>query len=212
MKLPLFPLQSVFFPGEKVPLHIFEERYKELIQDCRSNALTFGIPVYIHDNIAYGIEVQLMEVVTTYENGAMDIVCVARQVFKILTFDNEMEGKSYAGGVVQFLDNINDGEKAEKIEVLAHLEELYALMDVPFTQIPVEIFNSYLLAHKMGLSYEQEYHLLQLSRESERLNFIKAHLLATIKVLQDVNRTKELIDMNGHFRNFDPLDFKDFKL
>lgn len=212
MKLPLFPLRSVFFPGEKVPLHIFEERYKELIQDCRSNALTFGIPVYIYDNISYGIEVQLMEVVTTYETGAMDIVCVARQVFKILTFDKEMEGKGYAGGVVQFLDNINDAEKEEKIEVLAHLEELYALMEVPFTDIPVELFNSYLLAHKMGLSYEQEYQLLQLSRESERLRFIKKHLLATIKVLRDVNKTKELIDMNGHFRNFDPLDFKDFKL
>lgn len=212
MRLPLFPLQSVFFPGEKVPLHIFEERYKQLIDDCKTHALTFGIPVYIKDNISYGIEVQLMEVVTTYENGEMDIVCVARQIFKILTFDNEMDGKAYAGGVVQFLDNINDGENSEKMEVLALLEELYALMDVPFTQIPFEVFNSYLLAHKMGLSYEQEYQLLQLSRESERLSFIKTHLLATIKVLQQVNKTKDLIDMNGHFRNFDPLDFKDFRL
>ena len=53
MKLPFFPLQSVFFPGEKVPLHIFEERYKQLINDCRKEAITFGIPVYIDDNIAY---------------------------------------------------------------------------------------------------------------------------------------------------------------
>jgi hypothetical protein len=142
----------------------------------------------------------------------MDIVCVARQVFKILTFDNEMHGKAYAGGIVQFLDNINDGENSEKKEVIILLEELYGLMDVPYTQIPFEIFNSYILAHKMGLSYEQEYQLLQLSRESERLSFIKAHLQATIKVLQQVNKTKELIDMNGHFRNFDPLDFKDFRL
>ena len=43
MRLPLFPLQSVFFPGETVPLHIFEERYKELIQDCRNEAITFGM-------------------------------------------------------------------------------------------------------------------------------------------------------------------------
>ena len=46
MKLPLFPLQSVFYPGETVPLHIFEDRYKQLINDCRKEALTFGIPVY----------------------------------------------------------------------------------------------------------------------------------------------------------------------
>ena len=68
------------------------------------------------------------------------------------------------------------------------------------------------LAHKMGLSFEQEYQLLQLPRESERLSFIKSHLIGTIAVLKEVQRTKELIDMNGHFRNFDPLDFKDFKV
>ncbi|MEM7381103.1 MAG: LON peptidase substrate-binding domain-containing protein, partial [Bacteroidota bacterium] len=169
MKLPFFPLQSVFFPGEKVPLHIFEERYKQLINDCKSEAITFGIPVYINDSIAYGTEVQLVEVVNTYEGGAMDVVCVARQVFKVLTFDNEMEGKLYAGGIVQFLDNVNDGEKTAKREVLTKLEELYNLMDVPFTPVPVDLFNSYILAHKMGLSFEQEYQLLQLARESERL-------------------------------------------
>ena len=102
MKLPFFPLQSVFFPGETVPLHIFEERYKQLIHDCREEAITFGIPVYIYDSMAYGTEVQLVEVVTTYESGEMDVVCVARQVFKVLTFDHRMEGKRYAGGVVQF--------------------------------------------------------------------------------------------------------------
>lgn len=212
MKLPLFPLQSVFFPGEQVPLHIFEERYKQLIRDCRSNAITFGIPVYIDDSIAYGTEVQLVEVVNTYESGAMDVICVARQVFKVLTFDNEMEGKQYAGGVIQFLDNINDGDKKDKEEVLMKIEELYRMMDVPFTPIPVEQFNSFVLAHKMGLSYDQEYQLLQIAKESERLSFIKSHLFGTIQVLKEVNRTKELIDMNGHFKNFDPLDFKDFDL
>ena len=212
MKLPLFPLQSVFFPGEKVPLHIFEERYKQLINDCRNNAITFGIPVYIHDSIAYGTEVQLVEVVNTYESGAMDVICVARQVFKVLTFDNELEGKQYAGGVVQFLDNVNDGLKTEKEVVLAKIEELYKIMDVPFSQIEVDKFNSFVLAHKMGLSFEQEYQLLQIEKESERLSFIKSHLLGTIQVLHEVNKTKELIDMNGHFKNFDPLDFKDFNL
>ena len=142
----------------------------------------------------------------------MDVICVARQVFRVLTFDNEMEGKQYAGGVVQFLDNINDGIKTDKQEVLTKIEELYNIMDVPFSPIPVEKFNSFVLAHKMGLSYEQEYQLLQMEKESERLSFIRSHLLGTIQVLNEVNRTKELIDMNGHFKNFDPLDFKDFKL
>lgn len=205
-------MQSVFFPGDTVPLHIFEERYKQLINDCRTEATTFGIPVYINKSIAFGTEVQLVEVVTTYENGEMDVLCVARQVFKVLTFDLEMTGKLYAGGVVQFLDNVNDGDLDIKKEVLERLKALYGHMGVPFGDIPPDKFGSFMLAHKMGLSFEQEYELLQMARESDRLNYINAHLLGTVKVLREVNRTKELIEQNGHFRNFDPLDFKDFSL
>ncbi|MEO1012621.1 MAG: LON peptidase substrate-binding domain-containing protein [Bacteroidota bacterium] len=212
MKLPLFPLRSVFFPGETVPLHIFEERYRQLIHDCKNEAVTFGIPVYIYDGVAFGTEVQLVEIVTTYGGGEMDVVCVARQVFKIITFDQEMEGKLYAGGIVEFLDNLRDADTKMKKDVLQGIEELYDLMGVPYTEIPVEKFNSFILGHKMGLSFEQEYQLLQMPRESERLAFIKAHLMATITVLKEVDRTKRNIEMNGDFRNFDPLDFKDFKI
>lgn len=212
MKLPFFPLQTVFYPGETVPLHIFEERYKQLINDCRSDAVTFGIPVYINDRIDYGTEVQLVEVVTTYENGSMDIVCVARQVFKVISFDSEMEGKQYAGGEVQFLDSVNDGDVAVKEEVLKKIDELYELMGVIFDPVPVDKFNTYMLAHKMGFSFDQEYELLQITRESDRLAYILEHLTSTIGVLQQVDRTKAMIEMNGHFRNFDPLDFKDFEI
>ena len=52
---------------------------------------------------AYGTEVQLVEVVNTYEEGEMDVVCVARQVFKVMSFENSLDGKLYAGGNVQYL-------------------------------------------------------------------------------------------------------------
>lgn len=212
MKLPLFPLKSVFFPGETVPLHIFEERYKQLVNDCRKEALTFGIPVYINDTISYGTEVQLVEVVNTYGNGEMDVVCVARQVFKVLSFEKQMSGKLYGGGDVEFLDMENDADDALRKEVLQKVEALYDLMDVPFTQTSPKQFNSYSLAHKMGLSFEQEYELLLMQKESDRLNFIKSHLDATTSILYEVNRTKGVIEMNGHFKNFDPLDFHEFKI
>ena len=211
MKLPLFPLQSVFFPGETVPLHIFEDRYKQLINDCRLEAVTFGIPVYIDNAIAFGTEVQLVEVVTTYENGEMDVICVARQVFRILSFEQQLEGKLYAGGEVEFLDMEYGTDEGLRREVLDKLEMLYNLMDVPYGQIEPKQFNSFTLAHKMGLSFGQEYQLLQIPKETDRLLFIKKHLDTTIKVLEEVNRTKTLIELNGHFKNFDPLDFKNFK-
>ncbi|MEM0931094.1 MAG: LON peptidase substrate-binding domain-containing protein [Bacteroidota bacterium] len=212
MKIPLFPLQSVFFPGETVPLHIFEERYKQLINDCQNESLTFGIPVFINNTIAYGTEVQLVEVVNSYEGGEMDVVCIARQVFRILSFENQMDGKLYAGGEVEFLDMENDADETLRKDVLDKVEKLYELMDVPFTKTSPKQFNSYSLAHKMGLSFEQEYKLLKISKETDRLLFIKDHLLTTTTVLEEVNRTKAMIELNGHFKNFDPLDFKDFKI
>ncbi|WP_375325034.1 LON peptidase substrate-binding domain-containing protein [Flagellimonas sp. GZD32] len=212
MKLPLFPLQSVFYPGETVPLHIFEERYKQLINDCRKEAMTFGIPVFINNKISYGTEVQLVEVVNTYDSGEMDVVCVARQVFKVLSFEEFMDGKLYAGGEIEFLDMENDADDNLRFEVIQKVEELYQIMDVPFTKIAPKQFNSYTLAHKMGLSFQQEYELLLMPKETDRLNFIKSHLEATAQVLNEVNRTKSVIEMNGHFKNFDPLNFQDFKL
>ena len=211
-QLPLFPLQIVVFPGEEFRLHIFEERYKQLINDCRAEAITFGIPVFIDNAIQYGVEVQLVEVVNTYENGEMDVVCVARQVFKVLTFDNEMDGKLYAGGIVEFLESDNDAETSYRKLVFDKIKKLYQLMSIQFPSTPFEKFNSYAFAHKMGLSFEQEYELLQLTNETERLEYINTHLDTTITVLEQIDRTKAVIEMNGHFKNFDPLDFKDFKV
>lgn len=212
MRIPLFPLQTVFFPGETVPLHIFEERYKELIRDCQQEAMTFGIPVYIDNTISFGTEVQLKEIVNTYADGSMDVVCVARQVFRVVSFQPEMTGKSYPGGEVHFPEPIQDADSAQKEAVMEAARELYRLMDLPFPQIKPEVFNSFTLAHKMGLSFQQEYQLLQLVSEKVRLQFLLDHLSQTARVLQQLNHTRELIEMNGHFRNFDPLDFKDYKL
>jgi len=210
--LPMLPLPSVFYPGDTVVLHIFEDRYKELVHDCRDEAVTFGIPVFTDNNVAYGTEVQLVEIVNTYEGGVMDISCVGRQVFKVITFDDRMDGKLYAGGQVEFFDNVNDGTDAVKKEVLSGLKELYRIMELPFTPIPIKKFNSYVLAHKMGLSFQQEYDLLQLAKESQRLSFINNHLNITVGVLQSIDRTKKSIKMNGDFKNFGPLDFEGFHI
>ncbi|WP_036152882.1 LON peptidase substrate-binding domain-containing protein [Maribacter forsetii] len=212
MRLPLFPLQSIFFPGETVPLHVFEDRYKQLIQDCRNEAITFGIPVFINNKMEYGVEVQLVEVVTTYESGEMDVVCVARQVFKLLAFDNVMDDKLYAGGIVKLLEYDYEASEEKKQTIINGIEQLYAIMDVPYTKLNVKEFNSFTLAHKIGLSFEQEYQLLQIPTENDRLNFISLHLTSTITVLSEVNRTKKTIELNGHFKNFDPLDFKDLEI
>ncbi|MCO5724038.1 LON peptidase substrate-binding domain-containing protein [Robiginitalea marina] len=212
MKLPLFPLQSVFFPGETVPLHIFEERYKQLMHDCLREAMTFGIPVYVDNTLSFGTEVQLKEVVNTYKDGSMDVVCVARQAFRLVSFQPVWPRKLYPGGEVRFLDPIQDADPALTEAVIEACKHLYRLMELPFEPVRREVFNSFTLAHKMGLSFQQEYQLLQLASEKVRLQFLLDHLKQTILVLGQLQQTRERIEMNGHFRNFDPLDFKDYKV
>src|SRR5215203_4825288 len=83
--IPIFPLSVVVYPGEKLPLHIFEPRYKQLIRECHELKKPFGIPTVIKNNVQeMGTLVMLHDIVKEYENGEMDIRTEGLQVFRIL--------------------------------------------------------------------------------------------------------------------------------
>ena len=68
--VPVFPLNIVVFPGETLNLHIFEERYKQLINECFSEKKPFGIPSVLNENIAEtGTLAEVEEIVKKYEDG-----------------------------------------------------------------------------------------------------------------------------------------------
>ncbi|EIJ40794.1 peptidase S16, lon domain protein [Galbibacter orientalis DSM 19592] len=205
--IPLFPLQIVVFPTEVLPLHIFEERYKQLINDCKRRGLNFGIPTFLEGKLSYGTEVKLEEIVKNYDNGSMDILCKGIRTFKVDKFFNPIPNKLYAGGEVQFFENKDDSTLEEYSEVIALIKQLYAIIGVSAHNIQIETFNSFLFAHKIGMSIGEEYQLLEIVSEWERVQFIKAHLLKVLPILNQVNDTRKLIQMNGHFKNLDPLKF-----
>ena len=211
-RLALFPLQTIVYPGEKLPLHIFEKRYKQLIDDCENSGITFGIPVYMDNHLEYGTEMELVETMRKYESGARDIICQGLRVFRITEFDHNEKGKFYAGGDVEFLEDKDDSSETFKNQLLELIFELYVHLEVPRPIIDVPSFNSYTLAHKIGLSQQQEYSLLKITSEKARQEFLVNHLLITIPIVQEMNRTKQIIELNGHFRNYDPLDFREFRL
>jgi Lon protease-like protein len=211
-RLALFPLKSVVFPGEKLPLHIFEERYIQLIEDCERTENHFGIPVYINDHLEFGTEMKLSKVVRNYDSGAKDIICKGLRVFRVKKFESKEPGKLYAGGDVEFLKDREESTRALKKQLLDLIYELYHHLEVPRPIIDISGFKSYSLAHKIGLSLEQEYTLLKLTSEKARQEYLINHLLITIPIVQEMNRTKQIIELNGHFRNYDPLDFTEFRL
>lgn len=212
VKLALFPLQVVVFPGEVLPLHIFEERYKQLISDCEMAGTTFGIPVYFNRRLEFGTEVRLEKVVQSYTSGAKDILCRGLRIFRIIDFEHEAPGKTYAGGDVEFIDNKINPDSGQKKQLFDLIAELYLHLEVPPPKIDWKSFNSYTLAHKIGLSLQQEYALLKLTSEKERQEYLINHLTISIPIVQEMNRAKQTIELNGHFRNYDPLDFKEFRL
>lgn len=211
-RLALFPLQSVVYPGEDLPLHIFEERYKQLIHDCETTGITFGVPFYYNNRLEYGTEMELLRIVETYDNGAKDVICRGIRVFRIKKFFPKEVGKEYAGGDVEFIDDIDNATETLKNQLLELIYELYLHLEVPRPKIDIPTFRSYTLAHKIGLSLEQEYSLIKLPSEKARQEYLINHLLITIPIVQELNRTKQTIELNGHFRNFDPLDFREFRL
>ena len=211
-ELALFPLKIIVFPGEDLPLHIFEERYKQLISDCEESGMTFGIPVYIDNKLEYGTEIKLVRVARRYSSGAKDIVCRGLRIFRIKHFRSQNENKSYAGGDVEFLEDDREPDEVQKRQLFDLISELYVHLEVPMPRLEYDGFNSYTLAHKIGLSVLQEYNLLKMTSEKERQAFLINHLCITIPIVQELNRTKNIIELNGNFRNYDPLDFREFRL
>ncbi|MGY6744680.1 MAG: LON peptidase substrate-binding domain-containing protein [Cecembia sp.] len=204
--LPIFPLKLVAFPGERLNLHIFEPRYKQLIHDIKDNGRKFGIGVYLDRLMPYGTEVELLEISKVYDDGRMDIKTVGRRVFEMITFDNPTKGKLYAGGNVHYYENDPRVPKTVYDEFLFYLKELLRLMDQKVEIRPLDV-DSFTFSHKIGLKMEEEYELLQMEKEADRLKFLTAHLMRVIPVLREIEQAKKRIQMNGHFKNLDPLNF-----
>lgn len=206
-KLPLFPLNLVAFPGESVNLHIFEPRYKQLIGDCLEEKSTFGIASYVLNKIELGTEVKITEVTKTYSDGRMDIKTLGLQVFEVKKFENPWNDKLYAGGPVKFLKYQNDTDFSALLQFKELVGELFGwLGDVNAPDVS-EVQCVFDIGHKIGLTSEEEYKLLQMKKESERLSFAIDHLQRLIPALERAQSARERIKQNGHFKHQDPLKF-----
>lgn len=205
--LPLFPLNLVVYPGEDLNLHIFEPRYRQLVNECLADERTFGIPTFIDNKLpGFGTEVHITTLHKRYDDGQMDIKTKGIGVFRLVNFENPVRGKLYAGGEIERID-LDDSFSAHADQLLEKLERLYNLLQIEADYDPVLPNLSFRVAHKVGLSVEQEYELLAIDTESGRQLFLVSHLNNVIPVVAEMERTKQRIRMNGHFKNLDTLNF-----
>ena len=207
--IPLFPLNLVAFPGEKLKLHIFEDRYKEMIKDCVSNELSFGIVTVIDKSLSeIGTEMKVTEVAHIYPDGKMDIVTRGQKVFELMDFQNKIEDKLYPGGEVHLQDDIDDSDLILLDELFTKVRKLYRSMNMKIQLPPVDYnFRIYEIAHKIGMNTEQELKLLGMRSEIERLKYGLNHLDDLIPVVTQMEQMRKRVQMNGHFRDALPPDF-----
>ncbi len=207
--VPIFPLGIVVYPGEKLNLHIFEPRYKQLITECYAEAKPFGIPTVLNNTVSEtGTLVEITKIAEVYQNGKMDIQTQGLKIFRVLELVTSIPEKLYSGAIVTYPPNNETGRKPMMQKVLTAIRQLHRLLNVTkdFGK-PDEALTSYDMAHLAGLSLEQEYELLGLLQEMQRLEYLKRHLTRVLPVMADMETLKEKIQLNGHYKELKGFNF-----
>ena len=176
---PLFPIGVIIFPGEVQPLHIFEPRYKQLVAEMGESEEVFGIP-YVNDGkiFEYGSGVVIHKVLAKSPTGEMDVLVRGVNLFKIKSIEEQLPGKLYGGGSVEFLEEMN--------ETVSHdLNELFRTYKKQLTEInqekagPTQIItpNQILdIAGQLPLEVDEKYDIIKSKNHSDREQIIEEKL------------------------------------
>jgi uncharacterized protein len=202
--IPVFPLDVVVYPGERLNLHIFEPKYKQLLKECVEAKKPFGIPSVVDQKMGdLGTLMEVDEVVTEHENGELDIRTRGVKVFRILEVIREVPDKLYSGAIVTYPENtMVQGNSTLSGQIIDAVKKLYSLLNVDgkFPSFQSDVV-SYTIGHFVGMNLREEYELLGLFDELQRLEYIRRHLTRMQPVLKGLEDMKKRVQMNGHFRN-----------
>jgi Lon protease-like protein len=171
--VPLFPLQVVLFPRTNLALHIFEERYKEMIGECIEKRSEFGIVLAQDDGMEnVGCTASVSEVVKKYEDGRMDIMVRGQRRFEIMFLDRS---KSYLQGAPQFFDEetetvpAGDERRGKAVEIYAEVMRLLeAKADEPLDLQDSQLSYQIMARLPADLNFKQT--MLKSRSEHERLS------------------------------------------
>lgn len=207
--IPIFPLSLNVYPGERLNLHIFESRYKQLIAECFEQKKLFGIPAVIDNELKeLGTLVEITSIEKTYEDGTMDVSTRGVKVFRTLEVVKDIPEKLYSGAIVTYPDDAADGNRAAMEKLLSRIRQLHLLLKISkdFKKPDAEL-KSFDVAHHMGLNPAEEYEVLGLFREAQRQEYLNRHLEKAIAVLLEMENLKEKVRLNGHFKNLQSFNF-----
>ena len=202
--IPIFPLNIVIYPGSKYPLHIFEERYKKLINRCISTRKGFGIVAKIDLEISkIGCIVEVKKIFKKYENGSMDILVEGSDRFSIfstlLHSDGylEAEFESYSDNQFSEEDSFIYDQILGKFRHILDKTEI-RLEESFWKKLETTSLKSFKIAEKSGLNLKQQQNLLVIQNENDRLNYLLKHFERVEIYLDRSEAMREIISGDGY--------------
>jgi len=171
-EIGLFPLELVLLPSERVPLHIFEDRYRELVGESLNDGTEFGILLEDRDGMRQvGTSTGVVELVHAFDDGRMNVLVEGRSRFRVLELT---EGHSYRTADVEPFDDDDDElpSDAETERTMDAFRRLAAIAEAEEVDIPADAGEplSFRLAARVDFGTVLKQELLELRSERTRLD------------------------------------------
>jgi Lon protease-like protein len=198
---PLFPLGLVALPTELVPLHIFEERYKTMIDRCLDEESEFGIVWMAEDGLRpIGCACEIAEVIERLEDGRINLIARGTRPFRIEARQEELP---YPAGTVEFLDDRTEEPDADVADAAhaAYADLVNQATDRTPDLDEIGGMSAYQMAATVEFGLDAKQGLLDLRSEGARLRLVTRLFRAAIKRLDFVSRAQARARSNGkvHF-------------
>jgi Lon protease-like protein len=199
-EFPLFPLGIVALPGELVPLHIFEERYKTMMSRCLAGDEEFGIVWLSDDSLRdIGCAMVIEKVLDQLEDGRMNLLARGTRPIRVLERQAHLP---YPAGIVEFVsdrieepdDDLGAGAKA------AYADLVRRATDRDLDQSELDALTAYAMAATVDFGLDAKQGLLDLRSENARLRLVTRLFRAATKRLDFVDRAQARARSNGKVR------------
>lgn len=208
-KIPVFPLNIVLFPKSLIPLFIFEERYKKMINDCIKNDSLFGVNFTEKNNFSQiGSTADIFEVIETNLNGEMNIIIEGKKRYKTISREIDRDGLMFSE--IEYLNNINVNYDET---IFSDAVDLYNELVMTVYKGKIKTINkfdikwkdgthsvSFYMAQKCGLDLNQRQKLLTMDVENDRLIFVLKYLKSAIGKLKDSFKIQDIIKSDGYIQ------------
>ena len=191
IKIPMFPLSIFPLPGELVHLHIFEPRYRQLLEDAESRDMHFGIYLnHVANTEKLGSLVKLESVLKRYPTGESDIIVKCDDLFSMNTLFRTFGDKLYPGGDVNFW-NI---DMAKRVDDRLGTEFTDYLQLLKITQ-PSPRISAFSIANELSLTIEDRLKFVVLDDEKQQ-SFLSSRIRYQTTLLKEAQKSRDLFHLN----------------